>query len=264
MSDHDQFRLWICSGIALVCGCLLHKRFTAKQLKRVQSQLTHEQGKRAADRAGRIRAEQQLQKLHLELAALQVHHNAWSDSDSTCLEGLEQFSHCWILYVFHKNTDLGKLMAARAGTSSSYSSAHGPGGVKSHIKVPRLNGAKLGVLATRSPHRPVPVGLSTAQVLRVDPVAGLLELGGVDIVDGSPVLDVKPYVPFSDALHHATTPSWVQAEADEEPLAVTGVDIGPAAAAELSAAWQQVKQQSIYNSAELFMTLVHEGAAALL
>jgi tRNA (Thr-GGU) A37 N-methylase len=53
-------------------------------------------------------------------------------------------------------------MTARAGASSSSASAGS--GVKSHVKVPRLNGAKLGVLATRSPHRPVPLGLSTAQV----------------------------------------------------------------------------------------------------
>jgi len=51
---------------------------------------------------------------------------------------------------------------------------------------------------------------SVLQVLRVDAVAGVLELGGVDIVDGSPVLDIKPYVPFSDALTTASAPSWVQ------------------------------------------------------
>lgn len=47
------------------------------------------------------------------------------------------------------------------------------------------------------------------QVIEVDAAAGVLVLGGVDIVDGSPVLDVKPYVPFSDALPGATAPDWV-------------------------------------------------------
>jgi tRNA (Thr-GGU) A37 N-methylase len=47
------------------------------------------------------------------------------------------------------------------------------------------------------------------QVIEVDAAAGVLVLGGVDIVDGSPVLDVKPYVPFSDALPGATAPNWV-------------------------------------------------------
>lgn len=50
---------------------------------------------------------------------------------------------------------------------------------------------------------------SCLQVLEVDAAAGVLVLGGVDIVDGSPVLDVKPYVPFSDALEKATAPHWV-------------------------------------------------------
>lgn len=61
--------------------------------------------------------------------------------------------------------DLAKLLAARAGSSSS-SSKHAlhSAGIKSHVKVPRLNGGKMGVLATRTPHRPVPIGLSTAQV----------------------------------------------------------------------------------------------------
>jgi tRNA (Thr-GGU) A37 N-methylase len=51
--------------------------------------------------------------------------------------------------------------------------------------------------------------LLLAQVIDVDAAAGVLVLGGVDIVDGSPVLDVKPYVPFSDALPGATAPNWV-------------------------------------------------------
>jgi hypothetical protein len=64
------------------------------------------------------------------------------------------------------NADLAKLLAARAASSSSSSSRHAvhSAGIKSHVKVPRLNGGKMGVLATRTPHRPVPVGLSTAQV----------------------------------------------------------------------------------------------------
>lgn len=61
------------------------------------------------------------------------------------------------------HADLAKLLAARAHSGSCKQAAHSAG-VKSHVKVPRLNGGKMGVLATRSPHRPVPIGLSTAQV----------------------------------------------------------------------------------------------------
>lgn len=72
-----------------------------------------------------------------------------------------------MLYVFHENTDLAKLLAARNHSSGEPLDASRPvhtSGLKSHVRVPRLNGAKMGVLATRSPHRPVPIGLSTAQV----------------------------------------------------------------------------------------------------
>jgi tRNA (Thr-GGU) A37 N-methylase len=78
------------------------------------------------------------------------------------LEGLEQYSHCWVLYVFHANTDLAKLLAAQAAAGSGPGA--GAAGVKAKVTVPRLNGGRMGVLATRTPHRPVPIGLSVAQV----------------------------------------------------------------------------------------------------
>ena len=75
-----------------------------------------------------------------------------SDIPPLALEGLELYSHVWVLYIFHENTDLTKLWQ---GDRS---------GIKAKVSVPRLNGGKMGVLATRSPHRPVPIGLSVAQV----------------------------------------------------------------------------------------------------
>ena len=64
------------------------------------------------------------------------------DLSADFLEGLQGYSHCWVLYVFHENTDLQRLWQAEAGS-----------GVRAKIRVPRLDGAKLGVFATRSPHR---------------------------------------------------------------------------------------------------------------
>jgi len=98
------------------------------------------------------------------------------------LEGITQYSHCWVLYIFHENTDLTRLWEPMGGK------------VKSKINVPRLNGGRMGVLATRSPHRPAPVGLSVARILGVR--GGRLILEGADVVDGTPILDIKPYVPF--------------------------------------------------------------------
>ncbi|GFH08291.1 TsaA-like domain-containing protein [Haematococcus lacustris] len=103
-------------------------------------------------------------------------------------------------------------------------------GLKAKVAVPRLNGGRLGVLATRSPHRPCPIGLSVAKVIAVEGRSVLL--GGTDLVDGSPVLDLKPYV-FCDAVPDACAPAWVkawpwlsflQAEAEDEPLLVAAVE----------------------------------------
>ncbi len=68
------------------------------------------------------------------------------------MEGLEQYSHVWVIFVFHCNTDLQRL----------WSPDHASDGLKAKVQVPRLNGGRMGVLATRSPHRPSPIGESIA------------------------------------------------------------------------------------------------------
>ena len=68
--------------------------------------------------------------------------------------------------------------------------------VKAKVKPPRLNGQKVGVFASRSPHRPCPIGLTLAKVEGIN--NGTLHVSGVDLVDGTPVLDVKPYIPQYD------------------------------------------------------------------
>jgi len=163
-------------------------------------------------------------------AVLQL--DAWVPAAS--LEGLEQYSHVWLIYAFHANTDAGKKAAAAAaggggagngggggggsnGGASSFNparkgAAFPPPSFRAKIHVPRLDGGRAGVLATRSPHRPCPVGLSACRLLAVLP-GGRLLLGGADVVDGTPVLDVKPYVPFCDAVEGAEAPLWVAAEA---------------------------------------------------
>jgi len=95
--------------------------------------------------------------------------------------GLEGFSHLWLLFVFHAVIDEGW---------------------RPKVRPPRLGGRrKVGVFASRSPHRPNPIGLSAVEYLGLEHDArGLaLRLGGVDLLDGTPVLDVKPYVPYADA-----------------------------------------------------------------
>lgn len=107
------------------------------------------------------------------------------------VEGLTEYSHVWIVFVFHLNTPHK--------------------GVK--IAPPALGGRKIGVLATRSPHRFNPVGITLARLDRiiVENNSVSLELSGLDLVDGTPVLDVKPYVAAYDAPigEEARVPSWV-------------------------------------------------------
>ncbi|XP_020600832.1 tRNA (adenine(37)-N6)-methyltransferase-like [Orbicella faveolata] len=92
-----------------------------------------------------------------------------------CLDGLENFSHVWIVFLFHKNTNKA---------------------VKAKVKPPRLDGTKVGVFASRSPHRPNPIGLTLAKLDGI--VGNTLLLSAIDLLDGTPVLDIKPYVPDYD------------------------------------------------------------------
>ncbi|KAG2699265.1 hypothetical protein I3760_07G185200 [Carya illinoinensis] len=115
---------------------------------------------------------------------------------SASLEGLGEYSHCWIIYVFHLNTDLEKLW--KEPSKSKF---------KAKVRVPRLKGGRMGVFATRSPHRPCPIGLTVAKVEAVE--GNMVLLSGVDLVDGTPVVDVKPYLPYCDAIEGATVPKWV-------------------------------------------------------
>eukprot|EP00798_Chlamydomonas_sp_ICE-L_P014442 gene14442-20450_t len=111
------------------------------------------------------------------------------------------------------------------------------------FEVPRLNGGKMGVLATRSPHRPVPIGLSVAQVIYVE--GNCVILGGADIVDGSPVLDIKPYLPFCDGVKDATAPAWVAAEADGKPLKVSAIEMAEGADAMAEAEDEPLKVSTV-------------------
>lgn len=67
---------------------------------------------------------------------------------------------------------------------------------------------KIGVFATRSPQRPNPIGLSVAQILRVDSKSGRVYLSYIDAEDGTPILDLKPYHPSADRVREAVYPNW--------------------------------------------------------
>ncbi|MBU2979127.1 tRNA (N6-threonylcarbamoyladenosine(37)-N6)-methyltransferase TrmO [Alteromonas sp. C1M14] len=100
--------------------------------------------------------------------------------------GIEQYSHLWVMFHFH-------------------ATAHR--GWKPAVKAPRLGGnAKLGVFASRSTHRPNNIGLSVVKNGGVTVRQGkaVLTVFGVDLLDGTPIVDIKPYVAYADSLPHAT------------------------------------------------------------
>lgn len=103
------------------------------------------------------------------------------------LKGLEQFSHVWLLFHFHLNTNKRFL---------------------STVHPPRLKGKTIGVFASRSPHRPSPIGLTLARLVKIE--GDTLFFSGVDLIDGTPILDLKPYIPGSDYAPGAAT-GWTQA-----------------------------------------------------
>jgi tRNA-Thr(GGU) m(6)t(6)A37 methyltransferase TsaA len=99
--------------------------------------------------------------------------------------GLADFSHIWILFLFHQTIAEGW---------------------KPTVRPPRLGGQKrVGVFASRSPHRPNHVGMSVVKLERVVVEKGetRLLLSGVDLLDNTPVVDIKPYIPYSDSLEDA-------------------------------------------------------------
>lgn len=108
-------------------------------------------------------------------ACLRIRKSIFNNPEHS-LMGLEQFSHVWILFVFHKNGHL------------SY---------KAKVQPPRLNGAKTGIFSTRSPHRPNAIGLTLAKLERVE--GGAVYLSGIDMIHGTPVLDIKPYIADYDS-----------------------------------------------------------------
>ena len=101
------------------------------------------------------------------------------------VRGLEGFSHIWVHFIFHETMDEGW---------------------RPTIRPPRLGGRRrMGVFATRSTHRPNPMGMSVVELNGIKSGNGklVLQLGAVDLLDGTPVIDIKPYLPYADALPEA-------------------------------------------------------------
>jgi tRNA (Thr-GGU) A37 N-methylase len=131
------------------------------------------------------------------------------------LEGLEDFSHVYITFQFHQNTNTLKEAKAFEGVVASDRKGKQAYTFTAKITPPMLK-EKKGVFATRSPHRPNPVGLTLARIASVDRAARCIHVCACDLVDGTPVLDVKPYVPVHDSVSEiwgdsggTRVPAWI-------------------------------------------------------
>jgi tRNA-Thr(GGU) m(6)t(6)A37 methyltransferase TsaA len=112
------------------------------------------------------------------------------------VRGLEQYSHLWLLFVFH-------------GTQQQ--------GWKPLVRPPRLGGnKKLGVLATRSTFRPNPIGMSVVKLDKIELLNKkiIIHISGLDLLDHTPIVDIKPYIPYSDSIEDAQA-GFAQIEPDE-------------------------------------------------
>lgn len=101
------------------------------------------------------------------------------------IRDIEQYSHLWLLFIFH-------------GTQQQ--------GWKPLVRPPRLGGnSKTGVLATRSTFRPNPIGMSVVKLDKVsfEDKQTILHISGLDLLNGTPIIDIKPYIPYSDAINDA-------------------------------------------------------------
>jgi tRNA-Thr(GGU) m(6)t(6)A37 methyltransferase TsaA len=101
------------------------------------------------------------------------------------LEGIEQWSHLWVLFWFDRDPHFSPK-----------------------VQPPR-SALRRGVLATRSPHRPNPIGLTAARLLSRS--SRVLCFEGLDLLDGTPILDLKPYVPYADCIDGASN-GWLESE----------------------------------------------------
>lgn len=119
-----------------------------------------------------------------ELRSTIVFEPEFRNTDS--LRGLTDFSHLWIIWQFSE--------AVRDNWSPT-------------VRPPRLGGnTRMGVFATRSPFRPNAIGLSSVRILAIEETKNhgtVIHVGGADLMDGTPILDIKPYIPYSDCHNDA-------------------------------------------------------------
>lgn len=126
--------------------------------------------------------------------------------NAEALRGLNGFSHLWLIWDF----------------SEAHRNQWSP-----TVRPPRLGGNKrMGVFATRSPFRPNPLGLSSVRITRIElqtPRGPIIHVSGADLMNGTPILDIKPYLPHIDS-HPEARAGFAEATAEQDELKVEGLE----------------------------------------
>lgn len=109
--------------------------------------------------------------------------------NTDALRGLEEFSHIWVIWVFSESEKADRPVALT-------------------VRPPRLGGnIRKGIFATRSPYRPNNIGMSALKIEKIEldtPEGPVIWVSGVDLMNGTPILDIKPYIPYSDSIVSAS------------------------------------------------------------
>lgn len=229
------------SALTCAIGCIY---FFYRKYKTCVMELEHERRKRSDERKGRTLLEKQLRKLQQQstenssenqgmqiimqpIGYLSSVYNGRNGTprqgvfvpnsravlrlEPRCnprnsLDGLQEFSHIWLIFVFHENTNFAKQqqLLREQGVNNKNNIAV----TKSKIKPPRLENRKVGLYATRSPHRHNNIGLTLARMDKIDE-NGVLYLSSIDLCDGTPILDIKPVIEY-DCVQNLKVPEWIK------------------------------------------------------
>lgn len=135
--------------------------------------------------------------------------------NADALRGLEGYSHLWLIWEFSEVTAVtSEVKEGKSERVKKWSPT---------VRPPRLGGNKrMGVFATRSPFRPNPIGLSSVEISRIElntENGPIIYIKGADLMNGTPILDIKPYLPFTDS-HPEARGGFTDQTKEQEPLEV--------------------------------------------
>jgi len=169
-----------------------------------------------------------------------------SNVSPEALDGLEEFSHLWLSFKFHLNTNTLKEAKAFNGVVQDGQASKRKFTFTGKVTPPMLK-EKKGVLATRSPHRPNPIGVTLAHIERVDKKTRRVYLSACDLVQDTPILDAKPYVPAYDTVSSFKVPQWIAETIDTRNKVLVAPNVEESVLAIAS------KLKHYKNDAKLFM-----------